>query len=91
MHGFGGMQKERGAAGRSESRGDLARDEAALSHAGNYDASGAAIQQFYSAVEVRSHRPGEAIRQGTQRLRFNANYIFPDIFHQRLCGAAGSG
>ena len=62
---FGRMKKESRGAGRAESSGNLARDDAALAHAGNHDAPRAAVEE--SNARSKSSAMGPAMRSARAR------------------------
>ena len=90
VHGFGGMQKQRGTASGGERGRDLARDQSALAHASDHDAAGATIQHFNRAIEVLAHGPGKPVSQSAQGCGFNANNIFANTFHEKLSRRIGA-
>ena len=59
---FGGVEEDRRRARARQRRGELARDDARLAHAGHDDAAGAAVQQIDARVEV-AVRVGESGRE----------------------------
>ena len=76
VDGFGGMQKERGAAGGAEGGGDFLGDDAAFAHSGNDDAAAAfsALQNAGDgAVEIGGHGAFEPVGEGEQSLGLNAH------------------
>jgi hypothetical protein len=76
MHGLGGVQEKRGAAGGAERCGDLLRDDSAFAHAGDDYASAALTtlqNASHGAVEGRFHGAFKALGERQQSFRFNAN------------------
>src|SRR5215471_9167508 len=83
MHGFGGMKEYRRRAGGTQSRGNLARDDPALAHPADHDATATPIEQVNGAMESVRHGSGDPVRQGAERPGLNPDYIFPYAVHRK--------
>ena len=69
--------------GRTQRSRDLARNDATLAHARDHYPAAAGIDQFDRLVERLGHGTGDAIRQRTQGLSFDPDYVFADMLHGR--------
>ena len=65
----------------TERRGNFASNEAALAHAGDDHASGAAKEEIHTAIKGGGHRASHAICQILEGGGLDANYIFASAVH----------
>src|SRR5450755_2105064 len=81
MHSVDGMHKQRGSAGRTQGGCDLARNDAALAHARDYNPAGADINHLDRLIERRRHWTRNAVGQSTQSFSLDPNNVFANVLH----------
>ena len=83
------MHEERWSSSGTERRGNFAGNEAALAHAGDDHASGAAKEEIHTAIKGGGHRASHAICQILEGGGLDANYIFASAVHGNRMVAEG--
>jgi hypothetical protein len=81
MHRVDGMHEQRGSSGRTQSRCDLASNDAALAHARDHYSPGAGVDQLDGVVESRSHGARNPVGQRAQGLSLDPDDVFANLLH----------
>lgn len=85
MDRFCGMQKHGWCSGGTERRRDLARDDAALAHSGDNDASVAGVQHIDDLRERSCHRARKTVSERAKRFGFRSDDIGAYDVHSNQC------
>jgi hypothetical protein len=90
VRGLGGMDEQRGGAGRGQRRGDLARDMAGLAHAGDHDAAGRTRHQLDRAGEPHVETGRQSLKSGSLRAQDGPGDV--EVARvSRICHRGGNG